>query len=160
LSRVSLKLSHLQQNLEVAATQSDAAPILLPPNLQYTNTTLGENDIDTSIGPRLAKRKIVQRTVEEQKTAALEREVSTQSLYRVPTDSQQECMEVDEEHILPAIGQMSLKNRENLSKPPTPGTTAAETQASTQTREDRVTRRRLQKMVRESDDLSNPFPPC
>jgi hypothetical protein len=155
-----MKLSHLQQDLEVAATQSDAAPIVLPSNLQYTNTTLGENDIDTSIGSRLAKRKIVQRMVEEPKITALEREVSTQSLYRVPTDSQQECTEVGEEHILPAIGQMTIKNREDLSKSSLPGTFAAETQASTQTREDRVTRRRLQKMVRDSDDLSIPFPSC
>jgi hypothetical protein len=144
---VSLKLSHLQPELEVAATQDDAVPIVLPSNLQYSGAILGQDDIDTSIGSRLAKRKFVQRTAGKQNKAPFPRNVSTQRRTNAPTSSQQELMEIDEDHPLPAIGQMSLETRDSLTKSQALGTTGTETQGSTQTREDRATRGRLETMV-------------
>lgn len=145
-SSVSLKLSHLQPDLEVAATQDDAAPIVLPSKLQYSSVMLGQDDIDTSIGSRLAKRKLVQRTAGKQNKAPFPQDVSTQRRTSTPTSSQQESMEIDEDP-LPAIGQVSLETRDSLTKSQALGTTRTETQGSTQTREDKATRGRLETMV-------------
>lgn len=148
VNSVSLKLSHLQQDLEVAATQDDAAQVAIPAELKYSTASLGQDDIDTSIGSRLAKRKLVQRTAAERTRSLNSQETSTQRPHTAPMASQQESMDVDEDNPLQAISQMSLDTRESLAKPRAPVATAIESQGSTQTREDRATRGRLAQMVR------------
>lgn len=147
VNSVSLKLSHLQQDLEVAATQDDTAQIFIPRVLEYKTVSLGQDDIDASIGSRLAKRKLVQRTAAERTTSLDTQETSVQRRQTPPMASQQESMDIDEDNPLQAISQMSLGARENLTDLQAPTATATDTQASTQTREDRATRGRLAKMV-------------
>lgn len=148
VNSVSLKLSHLQQDLGVAASQDDAVQTAIPKELEYTTVSLGQDGIDASIGSRLAKRKLVQRTAVERTRSLSAQENSTQRGHTAPIASQQESMEIDEGNPLQAISQMSLDTRENLNESQAPITRATETQASTQTREDRATRGRLAKMVR------------
>lgn len=147
VNSVSLKLSHLQQDLEVAATQDVAIQISIPKELEYTTVSLGQHDIDASIGSRLAKRKLVQRTAADRTRSSNAQETSVQRRQTAPILSQQELMVIDEDNPLQAISQMSLETRENLIEFQGPMTTATETQTSTQTREDRATRGRLAKMV-------------
>ncbi|TID15122.1 hypothetical protein E6O75_ATG08375 [Venturia nashicola] len=144
---VSLKLSHLQQDLEVAATQDDAAQTAIPKGLEYTTVSSGQDNIDASIGLRLAKRKLVQRTAAEQTRSLNADEISVQRLPSAPIASQQESMDIDEDTPLQAISRMSLGTHENLTDVQAQIATATETQASTQTREDKATRGRLAKMM-------------
>jgi hypothetical protein len=134
---MSLKLSHLQQDPspEVAAAECEAINVPLPADLQYTVSSLGQEDIDMSIGTRLAKRKLMQRTAEGQKKAAAAKDVAGRRRSTAPRAAQLESMHIDNEQALPEIGQMSLQENTN-------------TQASTQTTEDKAARRHLQKMVR------------
>ncbi|KAE9993975.1 hypothetical protein EG327_002015 [Venturia inaequalis] len=152
---VSLKLSHLQQDLEVAATQDDTAQIFIPRVLEYKTVSLGQDDIDASIGSRLAKRKLVQRTAAERTTSLDAQETSVQRRQTPSMASQQESMDIDEDNPLQAISQMSLGARENLTDLQAPTATATDTQASTQTREDRATRGRLAKMMIPSPQAQN-----
>jgi hypothetical protein len=147
LNSVSLKLSHLQPDFRLAESQADVAPIALPSKLKYTSTIPGQDDIDTSISSRLAKRKLIQRAAGEQSKTASAQDTSSQRRHTAVTNSQQKSMEVGEDHPLPAIGRMSLETRENVGRPQVPDITAPETQGSTQTREDRATRGRLARMV-------------
>lgn len=89
----------------------------------------------------------MQRTAAERTKSSSAQELSTQRHYTAPMAPQQDSMDVDEDNPLQAIGQMSLNTREDLIKSQGPNTTVAETQGSTQTKEDRATRVRLAKMV-------------
>ncbi|QDS74976.1 hypothetical protein FKW77_005197 [Venturia effusa] len=152
---VSLKLSHLQQDLELATTHEDAVQIALPARLKYTTVSRGQDDIDASIGSRLAKRKLVQRNAEERTRSLNSQDASGQGRPETPVASQQESMDVDEDNPLQAISQMSLETRENLTESEAPIITATETQGSTQTREDRASRGRLAKMMIPSPQAEN-----